>query len=104
MAAVTGQRVADFLGQGDNTTVVALADEITPVITSFARSYTRGRGFTAGVANDEIGHVIVTAAARLVANPEQIPNDIGSISMRGGFNGWTLPELVVLNRFRVKAM
>lgn len=104
MAAITGQRVANFLGQGDDSAVVALAEEITPVVTSFARSYTRSRGFVAGAPNDEIGNVIVTASARMVANPEQIPTDVGSVSLRGGFNGWTLAELFVLNRFRVKAM
>ena len=42
----TGQNVADFLGQGSDTTLVALAGKIVPVITSMVAAYTRGRGLT----------------------------------------------------------
>jgi hypothetical protein len=99
-----GQAVADFLGQGDDPGIVALASEIVPVVTELARAYTRDRGFTAGKPNSQVGAVIVTASARLVANPEQLPTDVGSVSIRGGFNGWTLAERATLDRFRVKAM
>ena len=99
-----GQRVADFLGQGDDAGIVALAGEIVPVVTELARAYTRDRGFTAGEPNANIAAVIVTASARLTANPEQLSTDIGSESIRGGFNGWTLAERAALDRYRVKAM
>ncbi|OBB01714.1 hypothetical protein A5668_23280 [Mycolicibacterium fortuitum] len=100
---VTGQDVADFLGQGTDTTLVALAGQAVPIITAMVRAYTRDRGFTGTEPADDIAAVITTATARLVANPEQIPTDIGSVSIRGGFTGWTLAELFVLNRYRKRA-
>lgn len=104
MATVTGQHVANFLGQGSDTDLVALSEQAANVITAMARAYTRDRGFAGIEPNSQIAAVITTASARLVANPEQIANDIGELSMRGGFSGWTLAELFVLNRFRVRAL
>ncbi|GAA1100949.1 hypothetical protein [Tsukamurella spumae] len=104
---VTGQQVADFLGQGDNTQLVALAGQSVPIVAAMARAYTRDQGFTGAEPNDEIAAVITTAAARLVTNPGQLATDetMGpfSHSLRGGFTGWTLAELFVLNRFRKRA-
>jgi hypothetical protein len=100
---VTGQQVADFLGQGTDTTLVALAGQHVTIITALARSYTRDQGFTGVEPAEDIAAVIVTATARLVANPEQLATDVGSVSIRGGFSGWTLAELFVLNRYRKRA-
>lgn len=103
MSAVTGQLVAEFLGQGDDTRAVALAEAHAEAMTLMARAYTRDGGFVAGVPNDEIASVITTAAARLTANPEQLGTTIGTVSIRNGFQGWTLTERLVLNRYRLKA-
>lgn len=103
MAAVTGHLVAAFLGQSDDATLVTLAESHANVVTQMARAYTRDGGFNDGVPNDEIGSVITTAAARLVANPEQLSTIVGTVSIRGGFNGWTLTERLVLNRYRKQA-
>lgn len=56
-----------------------------------------------GEPNDELAAVITTAAARLLANPEQVDSGVGSTWTRGSFQGWTLAELFVLNRYRVRA-
>ncbi len=101
--AVSGADVAAFLGQGDDTTLVALAGQHAAIITALARAYTRGNGFTDAEPNDEITAVITTATARLVANPEQIATTTGSVAVNGGFTGWTLAELFVLNRYRKRA-
>jgi hypothetical protein len=88
--------------QGDLETVVS-------VVTVMAKAYTRGRGFddTTGAPNDDIA-VITTASARLAANGAQLAVDdtAGPFthSIRGGFQGWTLAERIVLDRYRVKAM
>src|SRR5690625_2829138 len=104
MSDVTGQQVAQFLGQSDVPSVVALAEEHAEIITAMVRAYTRGGGFAeSGEPNDELEAVIVTATARLVANPEQVPYDAGSISIRGGFHGFNLAETMVLNRYRRRA-
>ena len=97
---VTGQDVADFLGQGDDTELVALAGQSVTIITAMARAYTRGNGFSGvGAPEDDLAAVITTATARLVANPEQLRVTVGGVQM-DGFQGWTLAELFVLNRYR----
>lgn len=101
--AVTGQTVADFLGGGDDPTLVALAEQHATIVTAMARAYTRDQGFTGPEPADDIAAVITTATARLVANPAQIASDVGSVSLRGGFTGWTLAETFVLNRYRKRS-
>lgn len=103
MAAVTGQQVADFLGLGDDVAAIAQAGDHAAIVTALARSYTRGRGFIGADPAEDIAAVIVTATARLVANPEQLASDFGSVSLRGGWQGWNLAEQIVLNRYRVRA-
>lgn len=103
---VTGQQVADFLGQGDDAALVALAEQHVGIVTAMARSYTRDSGFDAATGEpvDEIAAVITTATARLLANPEQTARDVGSVSLRGGFTGWSLAETFVLNRYRKRSL
>lgn len=102
---VTGQDVADFLGQGDDEGRVALAGEHVVIITAMCRAYTRGNGFDeTGAPNDELAAVITTATARLVANPEQLETSVGGTYVRGGFAGWSLAETFVLNRYRKRTL
>ena len=96
--------IADFLGQGDDQTVIALAGEALPVITAMAHAYTRGNGFTDGEPNNEIAAVITTATARLIANPDQVQYRVGNVSFQSSFQGWTLAETFVLNRYRKRAL
>jgi hypothetical protein len=101
---VAGQDVADFLGQGDDDTVVALAGQHLQIITAMAQAYTRGNGFSEqGEPNDDLAAVLVTATARLMANPDQTNYRAGSVSYQSHFQGWTLAETFVLNRYRRKA-
>ncbi|OBB42695.1 hypothetical protein [Mycobacterium sp. 852002-51961_SCH5331710] len=102
--AVDGQTVADFLGQGGDTTLVALAEEVVPVVTVMVKAYVRSNGFTGNVPNDELSAVITTASARLVANPEQLDTTVGNVGIRGCWQGWNLAETYVLNRYRKRAM
>lgn len=97
---IDGHQVAEFLGQGDDDAVVALAGESLPIITAMARAYTRGNGFEGAEPNDEIAAVIVTATARLMSNPEQLQYRVGNVSYQSSFLGWTLAETFVLNRYR----
>lgn len=87
----------------------ALAEAAVPLLTLFAKSHTRGRGFDAmGEPNAEIAAAITTAAVRFAANCAQTSVshtiDDATSDVRSWFTGWTLPELVVLNRYRVRAM
>ncbi len=83
-------------------------ETVVPVVTVLAKSYTRGNGFDGNEPCEEIAAVIVTASARLAANGAQLATDhtVGpfSQSIRGGFDGWTIAEQIVLNRYRVRAM
>lgn len=98
--AVSPTTVAS-LREGDAATVV-------PIVTTMAKAYTRGRGFTESEPNEEIAAVIATASARLAANGEQLASKkVDTVeyqySLASTF-GWTLAELAVLNRYRVTAM
>lgn len=95
-----GRRVAAFLGQSGNEGLEQLATQHAAVIAAMAESYTRGRGFVDGEPAAPIAAVIVTATARLLGNPQQTARQIGDVSYRGGFAGWSLAELYVLNNYR----
>lgn len=76
-------------------------------ITVMAKAYTRGRGFKGLTPNAELAAVITTAAARLAANGSgtmyRLKIDDVETEYRSSFQGWTLAELAVLNRYRVRA-
>ena len=103
MTAPTAKDVADFMGQGDDPTVVALAAKSLPLVTAMARSYTRGVGFHRDGPSEDLAAVITVATARMVANPEQADIHAGEVTVSGGFSGWSLAELFVLNRYRKRA-
>lgn len=106
-APLTGADVAEFMNMRGDAAVTATATTQLATVTLLARAYTRGHGFgyvdskhTNRLPNDEIRAVILTATARLVANPEQIAYSVGGVGFREGFHGWSLAELQVLNRYR----
>jgi hypothetical protein len=102
------EQVCLFLGRPDDTALTASAQQAIPIITTMVKAYTRGNGFDDDEPNEELEAVIVTAAARLVTNPGQIAHDLAAgpftQSLRGGFTGWTLAELAILNRYRKLAL
>lgn len=102
----TAQDVADFLGEGSNGTVVALAGEHLPFVTATVKAYTRGAGFTNGAPADDLALVIIASTARLVTNPALAKSEtVGTYSVgHAGFLGWTLPEHAILSRYRKRAL
>lgn len=94
-------------GESGQTVDSEQGTEVLATVTQLANAYTRGVGFTSGVPNADISSVILTASARLLAHPRQLPVDetVGpdSASFRTGFTGWTVLETIVLNRYRVTA-
>lgn len=104
MAALEAADLQTFLG---STVNAGQAESVLTIITAMASSYTRGRGFTAGIPTDEIKAVILTAAARLLSNTTGLLYDEvegpSQISYRSAFSGWTIAERLVLDRFRVSA-
>jgi hypothetical protein len=104
--AVEPDQVAAFLGQPDDAAIMDTAEQAIPIVTVMVKAYVRGTGDWEP--NDELEAVIVTAAARMVSNPGQLPYDttagVFTHSVRGAFQGWTLAELFVLNRYRRRAL
>lgn len=99
--------VRSFLGQpageaADDAQIQSHLDTATATV----RAYVRDNGF------DELGDpaldlqaVIVSSAARSYRNPTQDRmQTAGPFTHTPGiFNGWTLPELAVLHRYRSRA-
>ena len=74
--------------------------------TAMVRAHTRDRGFDPAFGPaDDLAAVIVSCTARQIHNPAhtlQTSIDDASVTM-GIFKGWTLPELAILHRYRVRA-
>lgn len=102
---VIAQDVASFLGRGDDTEFVTLAGTHLPVVTEMVKGYTRGLGFTADEPNAAIAAVIVSATARLSANPDgTITVSIDDYQTRKTvFEGFSIAERVILDNYRRKA-
>lgn len=101
----TAQAVADFLGRGDDTELVALAGQHLPIVQELVRTHTRGVGFEGDTPNYALAAVIVSATARLSSNPDStITVSVDDFSIRKTvFEGFSLVELAVLDAFRRKA-
>lgn|SRR5699024_4373625 len=102
---VTGQDIAKLIGHPDNTDFVAVADETIEVVTAYVRSYTRDEGFTGDQPEPAIAAVIKSATVRMAVNPTFLKRQAaGSQSVTPSIlDGFTLPELAVLNRYRKRA-
>ena len=102
--AVTAANLLEFLGQPSDSALLAQAGQVVTVASAMVGAYCRGRHLDdQGASKQGIDEVVLTVAARLFANPEQLAYDSGSVSMRGGLTGFTLVELAVLNRYRKQA-
>ncbi|KAA0083272.1 hypothetical protein CIW52_12615 [Mycolicibacterium sp. P9-64] len=104
MSAPTSEDLGALLGRDLDS---GQAVQILAVVTAMASAYTRDIGFVDGVPNDGIRAVILTAAARLLSNPRGLLLDEShgpdAVSYRSAFTGWSLAELFVLDRYRVRA-
>lgn len=99
------RQVAAFIGRANDADTTALAAAHVPVVIEFVRGYTRGQGFTGDAPSGPLRAVIVSSAARLLANPEQLSFYVSAdYSERPPLlHGWTLPEIGVLHRYRKRA-
>lgn len=93
----------------DEALTVDQAQLALDAATGLVEGYTRGnhRHPVTGDYRPGINTVVLTVAARIAANPGQVQmrDQAGSFSRhRGqGFNGFTLAELAILNRYRKRA-
>ena len=98
--------VADFLGRTGDAALIALAERHRPIVEQYVYAYVRGNGVT--IEEDgsytfpaDLAAVVVTATARLVVNPAQVERESADgYSVTGSFSGFSLPEVMVLNRYR----
>lgn len=108
MAAPTAADVAAFLHKTGDAATEADATQAWTIISAMASSYTRGQGFTSGTPADDIAAVIFTATLRLMGNKTQLEHTKAkgpfSVDYRSSFNGWTVAETFVLNRYRANAL
>ena len=102
---VLSARVAAYVGRPGDPEALALADAQLPIVEAFVHGYTRGRGFKDGRPVAPLQAVVVTAAARLVTNPEQVYQyTTADYSERPAvLNGWTIPERGILHNYRKRA-
>ena len=94
--------VAAYLGKPNSEKYLTRAAAHVMIVTEYVRGYTRGKGFSDGQPAADLQAVIVSAAAKLTYNPEQVEMfRSGDYSERPQqFKGWTLADLAVLNRYR----
>ena len=101
MAAYTAADLAAHLQTDVDTATATLA---LKVATDVVRTYTRDEGFNivTGAPGDDLAAVILLVAGRIYTNPAATEmTSIDDYTVRyAAFNGWTLPELAVLNTYR----
>jgi len=101
VAAYTATDLAAHLQTDVDTATAVLA---LKVATDVVRTYTRGEGFNivTGAPGDDLAAVVLMAAGRIYTNPAATEmTSIDDYTVRyAAFNGWTLPELAVLNTYR----
>lgn len=89
-------------GPGDPT--VEQAQQALDVATAMVQAYCRGNARDAVGWRAGVGEVVLMVAARILANPSgiQFRDQAGpfSVSRQSGFEGFTLAERFVLNRYR----
>ncbi|ATD70354.1 MULTISPECIES: hypothetical protein [Gordonia] len=102
---IESSQVVALLGRDGDTELAAVAERALPIVTAQVRAYTRGRGFSGDQPAPDVETVILTSTARLAANPENLRAEkIGDYEVqRQVIDGWTLPELAILGRYRRRA-
>lgn len=95
--------IVAFAGLPSSPELLALAGEHAQSVTLQIRGFTRGKGFDdEGEPADDIRAVIVSAAARSMANPTGMERMRLGITdyTPGTYAGWTLAELAILHNYR----
>lgn len=105
---MTPAELIEFTG-ATGPDVVAQAGVALTSAGAYVDAYCRGRQKRRdGSLKPGVDAVVTTVAARILANPEQISvrEEVGPyVFFKGpGFNGFTLVELAVLNRYRKRAI
>jgi hypothetical protein len=97
--------VLAFLGQPAGEGGDAQVQSHLDTATAMVRAYVRENGFLGGEPTEDLAAVIISSAARLHRNPtlDRTQSAGPFTHTPGTFNGWTLPELAILHRYRRRA-
>lgn len=107
MSVISAEDLIKFTGAtGEN--VELQAQTAIEVAQQLIGAYCRGREKRGSRYRPGVEAVITTAAARILANPDQVQEreQVGAFSFfKGeGFKGFTIVELAVLNRYRKRGI
>lgn len=102
--------VVAFMGRTGDPGVEALAAEHVPVMAELVNAYVRGKGpVRTGLGLGEFSFppdlraVVITASARLIANPAQLESESADgYAARGAFVGFSLAEQAILHLARYR--
>ncbi|MFF0707455.1 hypothetical protein [Gordonia sputi] len=103
--AVTATDLVKWLGQPTtDTDLTAQAAQAITMASAMIDAYCRGAHLKAsGATRPGVDAVVLMASARMLANPEGLRYATGVVSFNDAFNGFTLAEQMVLNRYRKRA-
>ena len=103
--AVTNTDLVKWLGQDTaDAALMAQAAQAVTMASAMTDAYCRGAHLKAsGETRPGVDAVILMASARMLANPEGLKYATGVVSFSEAFNGFTLAEQMVLNRYRRRA-
>lgn len=91
--------VAAHIDRDDDPTRTVVAAQL-PMLIEMVHAYTRGRGFTGYRMTPQLQAVVVSAACRVFANPDQLAYSVGDVNVRDGFRDWSMAERFVLDGYR----
>ena len=100
---------AEWMGRPDDAALIARAGAVLPHVLELVRGYTRGRVFHADGLEcpSDIQTVIYSVIARVLANPDGLQKTTVTgpfTETVAGWQGFTLMERQILDRYRVKAL
>lgn len=100
---------AEWMGRPDDAALIARAGAVLPHVLELVRGYTRGRGFHADgwECPSDIQTVIYSVIARVLANPDGLQKTTVTgpfTETVAGWQGFTLMERQILDRYRVRAL
>ncbi|HQV19579.1 hypothetical protein RND64_12330 [Gordonia sp. w5E2] len=104
--AVTPTDLVKWLGEPTtDTDLMAQAGQAITMASAMCDAYTRGQHVKADgiTTRPGVDAVVQMAAARMLANPEGLRYSTGVVTFNQAFEGFTLAERIVLDRYRRKA-
>ncbi|MCX6470376.1 MAG: hypothetical protein NTW76_13815 [Corynebacteriales bacterium] len=103
--AVTPTDLVKWLGQPTtDADLLAQAGQAVTMASAMVDAYCRGAHLTVeGATRPGIDAVVQMAAARMLANPEGLRYTTGVVTYNDAFQGFSLAEQIVLNRYRKRA-